>query len=65
MADAQGPIGEFFDEYARHTFSPHDMELVRRFRTLPKDDQSDVEEFIGFKRAKLVQRDEKDGTDER
>ncbi len=61
-------IGEFFDEYARHTFSPHDIELVRRFRTLPKDDQNDVEEFIGFKRAKLGPRredDERDGTDER
>jgi transcriptional regulator with XRE-family HTH domain len=45
-------IGEFFDEVARNSFSPHDVELVRSFRQLPKMDQHEVEEYIRYKKAK-------------
>lgn len=46
-------IGEFFDEYARQTFKPHDIELVQRLRQLPEDDRREVEEFIGFKHSRV------------
>ncbi len=45
-------IGEFFDEMARNTLSPNDVELVQSFRSLPRGDQKEVEEFIRFKQVK-------------
>ena len=53
LAEFDMGIGEFFEEVARDSLSPHDVQLVRDFRTLPRDDQREIEEFIGFKQARL------------
>jgi transcriptional regulator with XRE-family HTH domain len=44
-------IGEFFDEMAKESFTARDVTLVRQFNSLPPDTQSEVQEFISFKRA--------------
>ena len=54
LAEFDMGIGEFFEEVARESISPHDVQLIRDFRTLPRDDQREIEEFIGFKQARLL-----------
>ena len=56
LAEFDMGIGEFFDEVARNTFSPHDVELVRSFRSLPSGEQKEIEEFIRFKKNKAARR---------
>ena len=52
LAEFDLGIGEFFDDMARASFSPADVQLVRDFRSLPADDQREIEEFIGFKKTR-------------
>lgn len=52
LAEFDMGIGEFFDEVARTSFSPHDVKLVRDFKNLPKADQKEVEAFIDFKKSR-------------
>lgn len=52
LAEFDMGIGEFFDEVARTSFSPHDVQLVRDFKSLPKPDQKEVEAFIDFKKSR-------------
>ncbi|HVS15456.1 MAG TPA: helix-turn-helix transcriptional regulator [Thermoanaerobaculia bacterium] len=54
LAEFDLGVGEFFDDVARNTFTPQDVQLVRHYRSLPPDDQREVQEFIGFKRAKML-----------
>ena len=53
LAEFDLGVGEFFDDVARTTFTPQDVQLVRHFRSLSEEDQREVHEFIGFKRAKM------------
>ena len=53
LAEFNVGIGEFFDEVARTTFSPNDVKILREFRSLPDEDRREIEDFIGFKRARL------------
>lgn len=52
LAEFDIGVGEFFDEVARTTFTPHDVKLVRDFRSLSQDDQKEVEEFMNFKQSR-------------
>lgn len=52
LAEFDMGVGEFFDEVANTSFSPHDLSLVRHFRALSEDDQHEVKEFIDFKRSR-------------
>ena len=52
LAEFDLGIGEFFDEMARTSFTPQDVQLVRDFRALPDEHQREVQEFIGFKRTR-------------
>ena len=52
LAEFNMGVGEFFDEVARNNFTPADVELVRKYKTLSNDAQKEVEEFIGFKQSK-------------
>ncbi len=51
LAEFDMGIGEFFDEMNRDTFTARDVRLVREFKTLPGEDQREVEGFIRFKRS--------------
>jgi transcriptional regulator with XRE-family HTH domain len=53
LAEFDIGIGEFFDEVAKTAFTPNDVKVLREFRSLPDDDQREIEDFIGFKRARL------------
>ena len=50
LAEFDISIGEFFDEMAKDTFTPQDVKLVREFRSLEKEHQEEVRDFIEFKR---------------
>lgn len=54
LAEFDVGIGEFFDEVARTNFTPHDVQLIRDMRALPAQDQQEIEEFIGFKRERMM-----------
>jgi transcriptional regulator with XRE-family HTH domain len=51
LAEFKLSIGEFFDEVAKESMTPRDMQFVKNFNALPQDMQREVEEFIAFKRA--------------
>ncbi len=54
LAEFDVGIGEFFDEVARTTFTPNDVQLIRDVRALSDNDQQEIEEFIGFKRERKL-----------
>lgn len=54
LAEFDMGIGDFFDEVARDSLTPHDVRMVRDFRLLPEEDQREIEDFIGFKKTRLV-----------
>jgi transcriptional regulator with XRE-family HTH domain len=55
LAEFQVGIGEFFDEVNRDAVSPREMRLLRQFGSLPRHAQQEVEEFISFKRDRVLQ----------
>lgn len=53
LAEFRMSIGEFFDEIARESVSPRDLQVLRGFKDLDEEAQREVEDFIAFKRAQL------------
>ena len=51
LAEFDVSIGEFFDDVARETFTPREVQMVRQFKSLAPEAQREVEDFIGFKRT--------------
>jgi transcriptional regulator with XRE-family HTH domain len=51
LAEFQMSIGEFFEDVAKESITPRDVQLVEKFNALPDDAQREVEEFIAFKKA--------------
>lgn len=51
LAEFQMSIGEFFEDVAKESITPRDVQLVQRFKGLPDEAQREVEDFIAFKRA--------------
>ena len=51
LAEFDLSIGEFFDEMAKESFSPREVQMVREFKSLPPQAQREVEDFIAFKRT--------------
>ena len=49
LAEFDTSIGDFFDELARASFTPQDVQLVRDFRSLDGGEQEQVRDFIQFK----------------
>lgn len=45
-------IGEFFGEDPTANTTADDVTLLRQVRSLPEDDQREIEEFVGFKRSR-------------
>lgn len=52
LAELHVGVGEFFDETARETLTPHDIRLVGDLRKLSVEDQREVEDFVAFKRQR-------------
>jgi len=51
LAEFNVGIGEFFDDYARETLTPRDIQLVRGVKQLPANVRREVEEFVTAKRS--------------
>jgi transcriptional regulator with XRE-family HTH domain len=51
LAEFQMSIGEFFEDVAKESITPRDVQLVEKFNALPDDAQREVEDFIAFKKA--------------
>lgn len=49
LAEFKVSIGQFFEDIARESITPRDVQLVEKFNTLPEDAQREVEDFIVFK----------------
>lgn len=45
-------IGEFFGEDPTANTTADDVTLLRQVRSLPEEDQREIEEFVGFKRSR-------------
>ncbi len=55
LAEFDLGIGEFFDDVGRSPVSMDDVKLLRDIRALPEDDQKEIREFVGFKRARSLE----------
>jgi transcriptional regulator with XRE-family HTH domain len=51
LAEFKVGIGEFFEDVAKESITPRDVQLVQQFNALPDDVQREVEDFIAFKKA--------------
>lgn len=49
LAEFQMGIGEFFEDVAKESITPRDVQLVQKFNALPDEVQREVEDFIAFK----------------
>jgi transcriptional regulator with XRE-family HTH domain len=49
LAEFDVSIGEFFDDVAKESFTPREVQMVRQFKNLPTEAQREVEDFITFK----------------
>lgn len=53
LADFNVSISEFFDDVAKETLSPREVQVVKDLKHLPTDARREVEAFIAFKRAQI------------
>jgi transcriptional regulator with XRE-family HTH domain len=51
LAEFKVGIGEFFEDVAKESITPRDVQLVQQFNALPDDVQREVEDFIAFKKS--------------
>lgn len=51
LAEFNVSIGEFFEDVARESMTPRDVQLVQDLSGLTTEARREVEEFVAFKRA--------------
>lgn len=61
LAEFKVGIGEFFEDIAKESITPRDVQLVQQFNALPDDVQREVEDFIAFKKAQSRRTGNPDG----
>jgi transcriptional regulator with XRE-family HTH domain len=61
LAEFQMSIGEFFEDVAKESITPRDVQLVQKFNALPDEVQREVEDFIAFKRAQSQRTEDPEG----
>src|ERR671921_2306461 len=49
LAEFKVGIGEFFEDVAKESITPRDVQLVQNFNELPASAQREIEDFIAFK----------------
>src|SRR5689334_19278882 len=64
LAEFKVGIGEFFEDVAKESITPRDVQLVQQFNNLPHDAQREVEDFIAFKQAQTRRAGDPDGRTE-
>jgi transcriptional regulator with XRE-family HTH domain len=55
LAEFNVSISEFFDDVAKQSLTPRDVQIVRELKRLPSDARREVEAFIAFKRTQKRQ----------
>ncbi|MEE8524521.1 MAG: helix-turn-helix transcriptional regulator, partial [Thermoanaerobaculia bacterium] len=55
LAEFNVSISEFFDDVAKQSLTPRDVQIVRELKRLPSDARREVEAFINFKRTQKRQ----------
>jgi transcriptional regulator with XRE-family HTH domain len=58
LAEFKVGIGEFFEDVAKESITPRNVQLVQKFNNLSADAQREVESFIAFKHAQCLQDDD-------
>ena len=53
LAEFNVSISEFFDDVAKESLSPREVQVVKDLKHLPTDARREVEAFIAFKRAQI------------
>lgn len=51
LAEFGMSIGEFFDDIAKDSVSPRDLQILKEFKQLDEESRQEVEDFIAFKRS--------------
>jgi len=51
LAEFRIGVGEFFEDVAKESITPRDVQLVQKFKDLPEEAQKEVEDFIAFKKT--------------
>lgn len=64
LAEFKVGIGEFFEDVAKESITPRDVQLVQKFNNLPHDVQREVEDFIAFKHQQQTSREQREGEDD-
>jgi transcriptional regulator with XRE-family HTH domain len=60
LAEFKVGIGEFFEDVAKESITPRDVQLVQQFNALPDDVQREVEDFIAFKKLQSRRAEDQD-----
>jgi transcriptional regulator with XRE-family HTH domain len=51
LAEFNVSVAEFFDDVARESLTPRDVQLVHAFNRLPVDAQQEIQDLIAFKQG--------------
>lgn len=62
LAEFKVGIGEFFEDVAKESITPRDVQLVQKFNKLPDEVQREIEDFIAFKQIQ-ARRENSDSDD--
>lgn len=54
LAEFNVSISEFFDDVAKQSLTPRDVQMVKEIRHLPDEARREIEAFIAFKRAQAA-----------
>lgn len=54
LAEFNVSISEFFDDVAKSSMTPRDVQMMREIKRLPGKARQEVEAFIAFKRAQNI-----------
>ena len=57
LAEFNVSISEFFDDVAKESLTPHDVQMVKDLKRLPGPARREVEAFIAFKRQQAPDRE--------
>ena len=63
LAEFNVSISEFFDDMAKESLSPGDVQIVRHLKQLPLEARREVEAFIAFKRSQQKPAEAEPGTE--
>lgn len=64
LAEFKVGIGEFFEDVAKESITPRNVQLVQKFNELPASAQREIEDFIAFKHQQQSSQELGEGEDD-